>query len=767
MPTLVATLAAGLFVQFATPRYIGEAKLLLESRDPSFAKTAAERSEQALPIDEQAVASQVQVVMSRDLAREAIRRLHLVGNPEFDPSGGEIGPLKRLLTLLGIGANPLERPPEERVLDAYYDRLLVFPVGKSRILAVEFRSKDPELAAKGANTIADLYIASLGAAQVDTARYASTWLGSNIEALRTRVAEAEARVETFRSKNGLIGSGGASTSQPIIAQQLGDLSSQLSQARTIKADLSARVRLLKKMIKDGRAYEIPEVANNELFRRMVESRMSLRAQLALESRTLLPAHPRIKELTAQLNDLEAQVKANAERIVRTTENDSKIATARVESLQAAFDGQRDVVAQGNTSEVQLRALEREAKSQREQLESYLARYREAQARDAENATPADARVVSRAVVPETPSFPKKVPIISIAAVLAFLLSSGLVVGRHLLTAPEGPSRRDDETEHDAFDRHPAVSREPIDNPEPVPAQRLAQAVSRPAAAMPAELRGPSHDDEPPHPVDVAGARPAYASDMAQVSPAEPSTAAVEIPSAATAPVESQAASAATASVARAETAETAGAVEGSGDDSPYDLDLLVERLRSVPSQGGRLVLVVETAEQPAGQPGLAAGLAQHLSMTARTLLVSVNGPSGRPTDVGLTDLVAGEAEFVDVIQAVPGSRLHFVRRGFVDTDVLTEEAKGLAIGLNAMGQAYEWVVGRLDAAQGATVHPLLSAVAASMDSVVIASDADADDADLVALYCLSEEAGAAQVLVARDQNARRRATSGADLRLSA
>lgn len=188
-PTLVVALGASVFVNVVSPRYTGEAKVLLESRDPAFARTAQERGDQLAPIDEQAVASQVQVAMSRDLAREAIRRLKLVGNAEFDPGAGSIGAVQRVLMMLGIGANPLDRPAEDRVLDAYFDHLLVYPAGKSRILTIEFRAKDPKLAAEAANTIAKLYIGSLEADKVDTARYASTWLGGNIDGLRNRVAE--------------------------------------------------------------------------------------------------------------------------------------------------------------------------------------------------------------------------------------------------------------------------------------------------------------------------------------------------------------------------------------------------------------------------------------------------------------------------------------------------------------------------------------------------------------------------------------------------
>src|SRR5204862_36821 len=77
-PGRVARLGAGVFVRLVAPRCPAEAKVLLESRDPAFARTAAGRADQPRPIDEQAVASQVQVAMARDLAREAIRSLKLV-----------------------------------------------------------------------------------------------------------------------------------------------------------------------------------------------------------------------------------------------------------------------------------------------------------------------------------------------------------------------------------------------------------------------------------------------------------------------------------------------------------------------------------------------------------------------------------------------------------------------------------------------------------------------------------------------------------------
>ncbi|QEE39956.1 MULTISPECIES: GumC family protein [unclassified Methylobacterium] len=698
-PTLVVALGASIFVNVVSPRYTGEAKLILESRDPAFARTAQERADQLAPIDEQAVASQVQVVMSRDLAREAIRRLKLVGNPEFDPGSSSIGPVQRVLMMLGIGANPLDRPAEDRVLDAYFEHLLVFPAGKSRILTIEFRAKDAKLAAEGANTIAQLYISSLEADKVDTARYASTWLGGNIDGLRKRVAEAEAKVEAFRAKNGLVGSGGA-TGQPLTTQQLGELSSQLSQARILKADLAGRVKAIKDLIKDGRAFEITEVANNEVVRRIVDNRIAVRAQLALESRTLLPAHPRIKELHAQLEDLDAQIKTSAERIARTLENDAKIAGSRVESLQAAVDGQQDVVVKGNTSEIQLRALEREAKAQREQLESYLSRYREAAARDGESATPADARIVSRAVTPEVPSFPKKLPIVSFATLVTLMLAVGGVLASALL-AEGGRNAKESDTAFDTSDRRPR--REPE--------------LERPTFAFP-EAMPPAHWSE---------------------DEAVPATAAP-------------------APVARMQA-------------EAYDLAPLIARIggagRLPGDRSGYRILVMETEASP-GENALHDALVRALGRKASLVTIDLNNPHAGTAERGFSDLIAGDAAFLDVIQSAGESGLHRIAAGRTEADVLFDEPDTLSLTFEAMAEAYGWVVCRLRAAPGAV--DLLELTAGYMDSVIIASNAAAEDPALADLYAIAEDAGAGQILVAQDRAAEHFAQSGStdpELRLRA
>ena len=90
------------------------------------------------------------------------------------------------------------------------------------------------------------------------------------------------------------------------------------------------------------------------------------------------------------------------------------------------------------AEIKLRALEGEAKAERELLDSYLARYRDASARHAMGAVPAQAAIVSRAHASMLPSFPQRGPISLLAAGATVLLSLAYLLPRALTGSPAVP-----------------------------------------------------------------------------------------------------------------------------------------------------------------------------------------------------------------------------------------------------------------------------------------------------------------------------------------
>jgi uncharacterized protein involved in exopolysaccharide biosynthesis len=433
-PTLLAAVLSIAAVNLVAPRYKSEARILVDGRENVFLRPTGERNEERTALDAEAVTSQVQLLLSRDLAREVIRKNKLAELPEFDPVLQGMSPLKSLLALFGIGRDPFSLTPEERVLDAYYDRFTAYAVDKSRVIVIEFQSRDPDLAARVANSIAEGYLVLQQNARQEQAKAASQWLSGEIDNLRKKVADAESRVEDFRSKSSLfVGTNNTTLSN----QQMGELNTQLNNARALKSDAESKARLIREMLQSGKPIEASEVLNSELIRRLSEQRVTLRGQLAEQSSTLLDNHPRIKELKAQLADLDRQIRDEAGKLSRSLDNDARIASGRVDGLSASLEQLKKQATSTNGNDVQLRALEREAKAQRDLLESYLAKYREANTRENIDAAPADSRIISRASVSNVPAYPKKLPIVLIATLATLMLSAGAIVTGELLrmTAP--------------------------------------------------------------------------------------------------------------------------------------------------------------------------------------------------------------------------------------------------------------------------------------------------------------------------------------------
>ncbi|MGY4479544.1 GumC family protein [Bradyrhizobium sp. USDA 3364] len=671
VPTVLVFALSLAVVNVVTPRYKSEARILIDNRENAFLRPNGERDLERTSLDAEAVTSQVQLVMSRDLARDIIKKNKLAERPEFDPVLRGFSPLKSLLALFGIGRDPFSLTPEERVLDAYYERFQAFAVDKSRVIVIEFQSEDPDLAARVANSIADGYLVLQQAARQDQAKSASTWLLGEIDKLRTKVADADSRVEEFRSKSSLFV---GTNNIPLSNQQMGELNTQLNNARALKADAETKARLIREMLQSGKPIEASEVLNSELIRRLAEQRGTLRAQLAEQSSTLLDNHPRIKELKAQIADLDRQLREEAGKISRSLDNDARVADGRVMALSVSLDQSKKQAASSNGQDVQLRGLEREAKAQRDLLEAYLAKYREATARENIEAAPTDGRIISRATVSNTPAYPKKLPIVLIATLATLLLSSGIIVTGELLriSAPGAVGRAFAPAAAVIRRREPVMETAAQDEPEP----RL-----------------------PPEPAFAAPVAPKPA--MEPELPLEPAVAhepAIDEPQ----PVPAQAVD---------------------------EIDELAERLVAAGPAAHKVTVLGPAAGESVTWTALT--LARLMARQAKVVVVDLVASSPvltaatvDPAAPGLAELMQGEATFAQIITKDRQSRVQIVSAGRPGFDRSHLQSPRLGLAIDALLRVYDHVL--LDA--GSAVDLPAELLTTKAQAVVVPDAAMAQDA---------------------------------------
>lgn len=473
---LIVCAAAFVISGMISPRYRAESRILIEAREPLFVQTGQQETGQAQFLDEQGITSQVEIINSTNLIKSVADQLDLADNPEFS---GAVKPSMITSVLIGAGlmSDPYDAPPEERLIETFRGHLNVYQVANSRVIVVAFWSTDRKLAAQVANAMAETYLSMQSGAKLLSNADATAWLEPEIANLREKVRIAEAKVADYRAQSGLLLVDDTAT---LATQQLAEISTELSRVRGEKAEALARATAVRNAINSGRPTEdFANVVQSDVIQRLRERQTAVQAQIADLSVTLLDAHPRIKGLRSQLQDIDRQVRAETRNILRGFENEAEVAQLREEELAGQLNDLKADSARAGNEEVELRALEREATAQRELLEVYLSRYREAASRSDRGNLPADARIISEALVPTEPYFPKPIPITIIAGLVTLLIASITIMmrelfsGRALKPVDYGEADRMTERSEPVAEPDMAVAAKPL-----TAADRIAGAVGR-------------------------------------------------------------------------------------------------------------------------------------------------------------------------------------------------------------------------------------------------------------------------------------------------
>jgi exopolysaccharide transport family protein len=656
---LVVTGLAFAFASLATRHYKAETQVEIAPRESVYTRPASNNNDTDKPIlDEQGVATQVQIISSNEILKQVAQKLGLEKLPEFDEAL-DMSPLSRALVLVGLKSDPMEIPTEERVLKKMHEKLNVYGVEKTRIIAIEFSSEDPKLAAAIPDAIAAAYIAGQGAAKLESNNAAADFLAPEIADLQQQVKTAEAKVAAYRSQSDLLMGGNNSV---LATQQLSELSSELSKVRANRAAAEATADGVRRALQNGGSLDaVPEVLSSDLIQRLRERQVELRSNIADLSTTLLGNHPRIRALKSQLADLDVQIRSEAQKIMKGLLMQAETAKARENQLVADVNTLKAASAQAGEQQVDLDALQRDATAKRQQLELYLTNYREAASRQDRNYLPVDARIASKASVPSEAYFPKVGPIVG-AAFAASLLIMAIVTllrelfsGRAMRPATGSRFERIDEVAMphvaQAPDRvaMPAVRAEPAIPQDSVVRQEMGDRL--------AEAEAELHTATMPYRAEATdrGAMPDAATTEQTVAEPEPvrsTLGEIDIEKAAEKLIASGAA--------------RAIFVSPEGDEAAASAILVA---REVADAGLRVLLLDLTASGAASRPMLDSGLFP-----------------------GITNLLASEAQFSDVIHADLYSDCHVIPVGTADPVRAMRAADRLPIIMQSLTTAYDLVV---------------------------------------------------------------------------
>eukprot|EP00913_Durusdinium_trenchii_P021312 g20025.t1 len=679
--TVCAAAAALVSTSLMTPSYKGEARVLIEARSPSLSGAQGAPAGNDPVLDSLNITSQAQLLQSTDLIKRVTEELNLAQYKEFDPAGQSF--LPDLLVMSGLKLDPMKLDPEDRVIKEFREKLEVYAVENSRVIAIEFSSHDPQLAAQIPNKMAEVYLDLQSGAKLDTHSQTAKWLQPEIADLTEKVKQAEERVADYRSRNGLFQT---SETGSFSSQQLNDISNELARVRAERANAEAKAENVRTALKAGRQSDtLAEVVGSQVIQRLKEAEANLQAQISDQAIVLLEGHPRLKGLRAQLAGIRQQIDVETKKILGSLDSEADVARLRERQLIAQLNTLKADTARAGEEEVGLRALEREAAAQRQLLESYLSRYREATSKLGNNATPADARVVSQAVEPSEPYFPKVIPIVTVAALATLLVGCLVVIVAELFS---GRALR------------------PVGSGEEVAVRPSSAGAAR--ASTPAPV--PARAGETPAAVVVAEAPVAAAAVRGEDRPSHS-------PSAAAEPADESFTIGSVARYLQRHDVPVALVVSPGGDEGSTATVMLARAV----AEGGRTVILIDLA----GSACPTRLMAEHDRLS------------------GITDLLCGESAFGDAIHRDRLSDAHIIPQGTSDPARAMRAADRLTMIIDALSEAYDLVVIEC----GAADIDGLRRLARGGSTELVLSVPGFSDGDMAGMVTTYGEAGFANVLI--------------------
>jgi succinoglycan biosynthesis transport protein ExoP len=476
------------FVNSVKPVYTSSAMVLVANQETPYTRVGQDRNER-ITLTERDIASQVQVVQSRDLALRVIQDLKLNEVQEFDSLKSGIGTIGQLMISFGFKPDPATMTEEQRIIDHYYDKLTVFEVPGSTVISVQFESRDPKLATAVANKIAEYYVAFSKQALNEPTGEARDWLASQIEDLRKKVVESETAVEKFKAEAGIF----RGAQSQLNNEELSSLNSQIIVASAARSEAQAKASSIRELLRTtGTVDTSADVLSSPLIQRLREQQVQLTRSRAELSTIYLDNHPRIIAVNRELEDLNRQIRNEAFKVVERMDQEAKVAAARENALRANLDKLKAQTSATGIDDVKLRELEREAAANRSLLESFLVRYTDANSRQDISAQPGLGRIISAAGEPSEPSFPKKGPIMLLVTFGGFILAIGLAFVVEVMSSAANLNRRPVSVAAgtDAQMSEP-VSVEQSGGAVPAVAAAATATASEPAVVMPAPMAQPS------------------------------------------------------------------------------------------------------------------------------------------------------------------------------------------------------------------------------------------------------------------------------------
>jgi chain length determinant protein EpsF len=343
------------------------------------------------------MATQVDVIKSLNVAQKVVSGLRLADSP---------GTREHFMEATD-GKGTVEQWLGDRLLR----KLDVEPSRESSVITIAFSGSDPQFSSAVANAFAKYYIETNLDLRIAPAKLTATWFDQQITLLRTRLDQAQQKLNAYQRENGIVES---EERLDVESRRMAELGGQMVAAQSASLDAASRTR---------DSGSLPEVINNPVVQNLKAQVAQGEGRLAELANRVGANHPDLLRLQAEVDSYKAQLAAELGTATRGVGATAGAARQRFDELSAAFAEQKARVLELKQQREEGALLARDLENAQRIYDSALQRY--GQSRLEAQSTQTDVAVLNPAIAPSEPSKPSVLLNILLSLFLGALLGVGV------------------------------------------------------------------------------------------------------------------------------------------------------------------------------------------------------------------------------------------------------------------------------------------------------------------------------------------------------
>ncbi|MFB0613908.1 GumC family protein [Aurantiacibacter poecillastricola] len=365
--------------------YSATASVMIEPSQPDVVEGAPVSPD--LGRETNVIDTEVEILSSPRLAGRVADALDLASYEEFGGGARDV-------------TFDADEPGTHPLAGAVLSRTDVRRSGLTFLIDITATTRDSELSAALANEVARQYLLQQEETKGQTNEEAREFLQTRLVELREQAAQADAALQSYKVRNGLMSAEGATMAE----QEVSILNQEISSARAALAEKEGQLAAARRRVSQGGGgAEVPAALQSGTVAELRQREALLTGQLANYEARFGELHPEVRQAREELADVRSQIQLQIDRVMSSLASDVEAARSRVASLEASQSQAEGALMSNNVAQVDLMDLERNAEAARAIYQTFLERAQ--QLASQEGLIRPDASIESLARVPGGPSSP--------------------------------------------------------------------------------------------------------------------------------------------------------------------------------------------------------------------------------------------------------------------------------------------------------------------------------------------------------------------------